>query len=321
MMRQAGRYLPEYREVRANVSFMQMCRTPELCAQVTVQPIDRLGVDAAILFSDILVVFDAMDIRVDFDPSPKIANPVRTLADLDKLRFGDPLVDCQYVMQAVQACKAALNERVPLIGFCGAPFTVISYLLEGGSSRDFEKTKALMFSHPAAFSHLMAKMSALLTRYLIGQIDAGANAVQIFDSWAGAVGTRDYEAHVLPHTKTIVESVKAQRPDIPVIVFARGNSNHLRATAEIPADVLGVDWSIELAHAIEIVGPHRVVQGNLDPCLLLAQPEILRERTLSMLRQGLGAKGHVANLGHGISRHTDPEMAQLFVDTVHSFRV
>ncbi|HVI01497.1 MAG TPA: uroporphyrinogen decarboxylase [Enhygromyxa sp.] len=322
LMRQAGRYLPEYRAVRKRVSFLELCRTPELAAEVTVQPIDRLGVDAAILFSDILVVFDAMDVAVEFDPAPKLAAPIRTTADIARLRWGDPVEELAYVMDAVRACKRALDDRVPLIGFCGAPFTTVSYLVEGGGSRDFLELKKLMFCEPKQFAGLMEKMSELLARYLIGQIDAGVDAVQIFDSWAGAVGPRDYETHVLPHTIALVERVRAHAPagrePVPVILFARGNANTLALTARAPADVIGIDWSIELEDAIAVVGADRVVQGNLDPGVLLGPPALIRDRVRSTLRAGANAKAHIFNLGHGISRFTDPEHAKLMVDTVHA---
>ncbi len=321
-MRQAGRYLPEYRAVRKRVSFLELCRTPELAAEVTVQPIDRLGVDAAILFSDILVVFDAMDVAVEFNPGPQLPDPVRTTADIAKLRWGDPVEDVGYVMDAVRACKRALADRVPLIGFCGAPFTTVSYLIEGGGSRDFLEVKQLLFCEPLAFAKLMANMSELLARYLIGQIDAGVDAVQIFDSWAGALGPRDYATHVLPHTIALVERVRAHVPagrePVPVILFARGNANTLALTATAPADVIGIDWSIELDDAIATVGAERVVQGNLDPGVLLGPPELIRERVRDTLRAGAKARAHIFNLGHGISRVTDPEHAKLMVDTVHA---
>ncbi|PRP90517.1 Uroporphyrinogen decarboxylase [Enhygromyxa salina] len=322
LMRQAGRYLPEYRAIRKKVSFLELCRTPELAAEVTVQPVDRLGVDAAILFSDILVVFDAMGVAVEFNPGPQLPSPVRTNADIEALRWGDPGEDVGYVMNAVRACKSALADRVPLIGFCGAPFTTVSYLIEGGGSRDFLEVKKLMFCEPVMFGQLMANMSELLARYLIGQIDAGVDAVQIFDSWAGAVGPRDYETHVLPHTIALVEAVRAHTPagrdPVPVILFARGNANTLALTARAPADVIGIDWSIELDAAIEVVGHDRVVQGNLDPGVLLGPPELIQSRVRATLADARAAKAHVFNLGHGISRFTDPEHAKLMVDTVHA---
>ena len=322
LMRQAGRYLPEYREIRSKVSFLELCRTPELAAEVTVQPIDRLDVDAAILFSDIMVVYDAMDVAVEFRPGPEIANPVRSVADIEALRWGDPVEEVAYVMNAVRACKKALAGRVPLIGFCGAPLTTCSYLIEGKGSRDFMELKKLLFSEPAAFGGLMANMSELLAKYLIGQIDAGVDAVQIFDSWAGALGPRDYETHVLPHTINLVKTVQAYRPEgrepVPVILFARGNANLLARTATAPADVLGIDWSIELDDAIDIVGPERVVQGNLDPGLLLGPPEQIRERVQATLAAGAKAKAHIFNLGHGISRFTNPDHAKAMVEAVHA---
>ncbi len=316
MMRQAGRYLPEYREVRSKVSFLELCRTPELCAKVTLQPIDRFGLDAAILFSDILVVFEAMGVDVEFNPGPVVAQPVRDAAGVAALRWGDPAEEIPYVMDAVRACKAALADRVPLIGFCGAPFTTLSYLVEGRGSRDFENVKGMIFSEPLMFGQLMEKMSDLLGRYLEAQVDAGADALQIFDSWAGALSPRDYAKHVLPHTAALIERVR--KTGVPVIFFARGNANLLSLAGGTTADVVGVDWSIGMDHAIETLGAQRVVQGNLDPMLLLGARETLVSRTREVVEQGRVAAGHIFNLGHGISRHTDPEMAKLMIDTVKS---
>ena len=316
LMRQAGRYLPEYREVRARVSFEELCRTPSLCAEVTVQPIDRLGVDAAILFSDILVVFDALGVDVRFEPSPVIATPVRTEADLARLRWADPRDACSYVYEAVRACKAALADRVPLIGFCGAPFTTLSYLVEGKTSREFEHVKGLMFCQPGLFGQLMERLTDLLITYLGGQVAAGADALQIFDSWAGALAPDDYREHVLPHTARLVAAVR--QLGVPVILFTRGNSNLLALSSELPADVVGVDWTIDLARAIDVVGPHRVVQGNLDPLSLLGPAALVEQKARAIVAAGRRARAHVFNLGHGISRHTDPAIARLLVDTVHA---
>ncbi len=315
MMRQAGRYLPEYRALREKVSFLELCRTPELAAEVTVQPIDRFDLDAAILFSDILVVFDAMDVEVDFQPGPVVARPVRTAEDAEHLRWGDPVAELPYVMNGVRACKEALAGRVPLIGFAGAPFTILSYLVEGKGSRDFENVKGLLFRDPALFAQLMANLTKLLGDYLLGQVEAGVDAVQIFDSWAGALSPRDYREHVAPHVHRLVE--RLQPADVPVIFFARGNANHLEVVREVPADVLGIDWTIGLDRAIQIVGPERVVQGNLDPMLLLGDPERLEARAREVVEQGRGTKAHIFNLGHGISRYTDPEMARRMIDAVH----
>ncbi|MGB1699612.1 MAG: uroporphyrinogen decarboxylase [Nannocystaceae bacterium] len=315
MMRQAGRYLPEYRAVRQKVSFLELCRTPELCAEVTVQPLDRFDLDAAILFSDILVVFDAMGVEVEFAPGPRLPNPVRTAADVARLRWGDPREEVRYVMDAVRACKRAVEGRVPLIGFCGAPFTIISYLLEGAGSRDFEHTKRMLFSEPALFDGLMTSMTSLLVQYLKGQVEAGVDAIQIFDSWGGALTPRDYRARVLPHVDRLVR--EAQTFGVPVIMFTRGNAHHLAGIASTSADVVGVDWTLGLSSAIDVVGADRVVQGNLDPMLLLGAPETLVQRTREVMAEGERARAHIFNLGHGISRHTDPDMAKLMIDTVH----
>lgn len=316
LMRQAGRYLPEYREVRARVSFEELCRRPDLCAEVTVQPIDRLDVDAAILFSDILVVFDALGVEVRFEPSPVIAAPVRCEADLARLRWADPREALAYVYEAVRACKAALAGRVPLIGFCGAPFTTLSYLVEGKTSREFEAIKGMMFSQPGLFGLLMERLTTLLGEYLRGQVEAGADALQIFDSWAGALAPDDYREHVLPHTARLCAA--ARELGVPVILFARGNANLLSLSAELPADVLGVDWSIELDRAIDVVGAHRVVQGNLDPLALLGPAALVERKARAIVRAGRRARAHIFNLGHGISRHTDPAIARLLVDVVHA---
>ncbi len=314
-MRQAGRYLPEYRAVRSRVSFEALCRSPELCAEVTLQPIDALGVDAAILFSDILVVLDALGVDVVFDPSPKIAAPVRTAADVARLRWGDPREEVGYVMEAVRACKRALADRVPLIGFCGAPFTTLSYLVEGQTSRDFEHIKGLLFREPVAFGGLMEAMTTLLIDYLRAQIDAGVDAVQIFDSWAGALAPQDFRAHVLPHLDRLVREV--QEAGVPVILFARGNANILGDAATVPADVLGIDWTIDMDQAIATVGRERVVQGNLDPMVLLGSASLVEARAQEVVVAGRKARAHIFNLGHGISRHTDPGLARLLVEVVH----
>ncbi len=315
-MRQAGRYLPEYRAIRSNISFFDLCRTPELCAEVTLQPINRFGLDAAILFSDILVVFDAMGAKVDFTPAPVIESPVRCRADVDRLTFGDPATELGYVFDAIVACKKALDERVPLIGFCGAPFTTLSYLVEGKGSRDFQHTKTMMFGEPLLFGQLMESITTVLIGYLKQQIASGVDALQIFDSWAGALSPADYRTHVLPHLRRLCEEV---RGTVPIIMFARGNANLLSTVSELPADVLGIDWSIGLGDAIDVVGPKWVVQGNLDPMTMLGSREGVRKKTLEILRTGQRAGGHIFNFGHGISRYTDPEMVKFLVDTVHAY--
>ena len=316
LMRQAGRYLPEYRAVRSKVSFEQMCRTPELCAEVTVQPIDRFGFDAAILFSDILVVFDAIGVPVAFNPAPVVAEPVRTAADVAKLRWGSADDHLGYVFDAVRACKQALGDRVPLIGFCGAPMTTASYMIEGGGSREFEHTKGMAFCEPAMFGKLMENITSLLIDYLGGQVKAGVDALQIFESWGAAFAPADYAKYVLPHVARLVREVKQFGP--PVILFVRGNASLLDQVKDLGADVLGIDWSIELGDAIDVVGADKVVQGNLDPQTLFAPPDLLEARARGIALAGRRAKAHVFNLGHGISRHTDPAQVQRLVDVVHA---
>jgi uroporphyrinogen decarboxylase len=315
-MRQAGRYMPEYRAVRSRVSFNELCRSPELCAEVTLQPVDFLGVDAAILFSDILVVFDALGIDVRFEPSPVLSAPVRTEAEANALRWGDPHETLGYVFDAVRACKRALADRVPLVGFCGAPFTTLSYLVEGQTSREFERIKGMIFAAPTVFAGLMEKKTDLLCEYLRGQVLAGVDALQVFDSWAGALAPDDYREHVLPHTARLCAAVREL--GVPLILFTRGNANLLALSADLPADVIGIDWSIDLARAIDVVGPERVVQGNLDPFALLGPAALVERKARAVVAAGRRARAHIFNLGHGISRHTDPAIARLLVDTVHA---
>ena len=316
VMRQAGRYLPEYRAIRAKVSFQELCRTPELCAEVTLQPIDRFGLDAAILFSDILVVFDALGAKVDFTPAPVVAEPVRSAADLDAL---DPVPvpeALHYVFDAVRACKSALADRVPLIGFCGAPFTTASYLVEGGGSKEFMHIKRMAFAERDLFDRLMTRITDVLIEYLKGQVDAGVDALQIFESWGAAMSAADYGNYVLPHLSRLCSAVS--KFGVPLIVFARGNPGLLELVKELPADVLGIDWSISMDRALDIVGRDRVVQGNLDPIMLFADPPLMAQRVREVLESGKTARGHIFNLGHGISRHTDPARMQALVDLVHA---
>lgn len=315
VMRQAGRYLPEYRELRAKVTFEELCRSPELCAEVTLQPIDRFGFDAAILFSDILVVLDAIGVPVAFNPAPQVATPVRTAADVEGLRWGRAEDHLGYVFDAVRACKRALADRVPLIGFCGAPMTTASYMIEGGGSREFEHTKAMAFTEPALFGRMLERITTLLVEYLAGQVAAGADALQIFESWGAAFAPDDYRQHVLPHLRRLVAECKPL--GVPIILFVRGNASLLAQAAELDADVVGVDWSIGLGDAIDVVGTHRVVQGNLDPLVLLGPDALVTEKAERILADGRRARAHIFNLGHGISRHTDPERVRHLVDVVH----
>ena len=316
LMRQAGRYLPEYREVRSKVSFLELCRTPELCAEVTLQPIDRFGFDAAILFSDILTVFDAMGVEVEFSPAPTVADPIRTAADVGRLQFSPAGDKLGYVFDAVKACKAALADRVPLIGFCGAPMTTASYMIEGSGSKDYVHTKSMAFCEPAVFGGMLENITTLLIDYLKGQVDAGADALQIFESWGAAFSVSDYRTHVLPHVQRLVDEVKAF--GVPVILFLRGNTGLLALAKETNADVLGIGWDLELSDALDVVGRDKIVQGNLDPISLFAPEEEITRRAKSIIEAGRTAKGHIFTLGHGISRLTDPAKVKHLVDVVHS---
>jgi uroporphyrinogen decarboxylase len=316
VMRQAGRYLPEYRAIRAKVSFEELCRTPELCAEVTLQPIDRFGLDAAILFSDILVVFDALGAEVAFNPAPVVASPVRSAEAFAALQ-GVPVAESlHYVFDAVRACKAALSDRVPLIGFCGAPFTTASYLVEGGGSKEFMHIKRMAFAEPELFDRVLTRITDVLIEYLAGQVAAGVDALQIFESWGAALTPEDYRVHVLPHVARLVAAAKGH--GVPVILFVRGNASLLEQVGDLGADVLGVDWSIELSRAIDAVGVDKVVQGNLDPIALFAPPEELERRARAIVQAGRRARAHVFNLGHGISQHTDPDAVARLVAAVHA---
>ncbi|MGH1345223.1 MAG: uroporphyrinogen decarboxylase [Nannocystales bacterium] len=316
LMRQAGRYLPEYREIRSKVSFLELCRTPELCAEVTLQPIDRFGFDAAILFSDILTVFDAMGVKVEFSPAPTVADPIRTVADVNRLQFRPAAEGLGYVFDAVKACKAALADRVPLIGFCGAPMTTASYMIEGAGSKDFVHTKSMAFTEPAVFGGMLENITTLLIDYLRGQVDAGADALQIFESWGAAFSVEDYRLHVLPHVQRLVSEVKAF--GVPVILFLRGNSGLMSLASEAGADVIGIGWDRSLSDALDVVGRDKVVQGNLDPIALFAPEDEITRRAKSIVEAGRTARGHIFNLGHGISRLTDPAKVKHLVDVVHS---
>jgi uroporphyrinogen decarboxylase len=240
---------------------------------------------------------------------------VRTAADVAKLRWGSADEHLGYVFEAVRACKRALADRVPLIGFCGAPMTTASYMIEGGGSREFEHTKAMAFREPAMFAAMLENITTLLVDYLRGQVRAGADALQIFESWGAAFAPAEYARHVLPHVARLVREVRGF--GVPVILFVRGNASLLAQVKDLGADVLGIDWSIELGDAIEVVGRDKIVQGNLDPQLMFAPPDVLEGRARGIVEAGRRAKGHVFNLGHGISRHTDPAQVQRLVDVVH----
>ncbi len=314
-MRQAGRALPEYRAVREGVPMLQACADPALITEITLQPVRRYGVDAAILFSDIVVPLKAIGVDVDLvaGVGPVMGQPIRTRADLDQLR---PLTpdDVPYISEAVRLLVAELGAT-PLIGFSGAPFTLASYLVEGGPSKDHARTKALMRTDPELWHDLLARLADIATTFLKVQIEAGASAVQLFDSWAGALGPRDYRENVMPHSAEVLAGVAST--GVPRLHFGVGTGELLGAMGEAGADVVGVDWRVPLDVAIGRVGPDRAVQGNLDPSLVFAPWEVLAERAREVIAQGRSARGHVVNLGHGVLPSTDPDVLKRLVDLVH----
>jgi len=315
-MRQAGRYMAEYRALRAKHSILELCKTPELAAQVTLQPIDRFPLDAAIIFADILLPLEPMGLRLEFaeGEGPVIHNPVRNQADVERLKVIDG-GELEYVAEAIRQARRALNGRVPLIGFAGAPFTLASYAIEGGSSRNYLLTKQLMYCEPKAWHQLMDKFARVITGYLRRQIRAGAQAIQLFDSWVGCLSVGDYVEYVLPHVQLIFEGLK--REGVPMIHFGTGTSAMLRQMREAGGDVIGVDWRIHLDEAWATVGHDVAVQGNLDPLALFAPLHEIERRVEDILRRAGGRPGHIFNLGHGILPTTPLEHVTATIDMVH----
>lgn len=312
-MRQAGRYLPEYREVRARVSFLELCRSPELAAEVTLQPLRRFPLDAAIIFSDILVPVEAMGVPVDFNPGPQLGRTIRTPDDVASLRIPDPVTELKFVGDAIRHFKQE-DPRTPILGFAGAPFTLASYLVEGVTSKGFHATKTLMYQHPKAARELVGKLAETVARHLEAQIDAGADAVQIFDSWAGVLSRDDYLEFGLAPTVRIVERLRSK--GVPIIVFAKGAYAALEELSGIGADVLGVDWTQPLNRVAARTGDGVALQGNLDPALLFAPPERIEREVQRVLTEARGLAGHVFNLGHGILPKTPPEHVTTLVEAV-----
>ncbi|HEX6851465.1 MAG TPA: uroporphyrinogen decarboxylase [Candidatus Polarisedimenticolaceae bacterium] len=315
IMRQAGRYLPEYRATRAKAgSFVDLCKNPELAAEVTIQPIDILGVDAAILFSDILVPVEPMGIRMDFNPGPVLDPPVRTRADVERLVVADPEEGLPYVYETIRILRRELAGRVPLIGFGAAPMTLAAYLVEGEGSKNFDKFKGMLFSDPDSARLLLQKCTAMTVRYLAAQVKAGAQAIQVFDSWAGILGYDDYREYSLPYVNEVVASLKPL--GVPVIYFALDGAHLFDAIRECGADVLGVDWRTPLDEAARRVGPDFVLQGNLDPCVLFSPPETIAARAREVVERGRAARSHIFNLGHGILPEVPVAHAKALVDAV-----
>lgn len=321
MMRQAGRYLPEYRAVRERADFLTMVGTPELAVEVTLQPVDLLGVDAAIIFSDILVIPQAMGMALSVDEGvgPRFDRPLRAAADFDRVRDMVPAQDLRYVLDALRLARRKLEGRVPLIGFAGAPWTLMSYMVEGQGSKAFTHAKRLLVQDPARAHALLARLAHAVGAFLVAQVEAGAQAVQLFDSWASALGPRDFREFALPY---LAEAVRTARgAGAPVIAFAPGAGWALEEIAAATgADVIGVDWQTDAADARRRLGDRPVaLQGNLDPCWLYASPALIRERTHAMLA-AFGGRGHIANLGHGINPDVPVAHARAFVDAVKEWR-
>ncbi|HEY0097553.1 MAG TPA: uroporphyrinogen decarboxylase [Pyrinomonadaceae bacterium] len=316
LMRQAGRYMPEYREVRARTTFLELCKTPDLAAEVTVYAAERLGVDAAIIFADILLILEPLGLELEFakGEGPVIHNPVRTSADVDRLRELETIESLDYVMQAIRTTRRALPPGLPLIGFAGAPFTLASYIIEGGSSRNYIHTKRLMHADKGAWHALMARIARALPLYLNAQIAAGAQAVQLFDSWVGCLSPEDYREFVLPHTLQAIRNIS---PGTPVIHFGTGTATLLELMREAGGDVIGLDWRVPLEEGWRRIGYDRAVQGNFDQILLFTSPKIIRQHVGRILQQAAGRPGHIFNLGHGILPETPVDNVVALVEAVH----
>jgi uroporphyrinogen decarboxylase len=316
LMRQAGRYMREYREVRAKTSFLGLCKTPSLAAEVTVTAAERLGVDAAIIFADILLILEPMAIELEFaeGEGPVIRNPVRNSTDVKRLRELDDPGALSFVYEAIAMTRRELQPDIPLIGFSGAPFTLASYMIEGGSSKNYVHTKRLMYDDSGAWHAMMSLIARALMKYLNAQIDAGAQAVQLFDSWVGCLGPDDYREFVLPHSRAVIDGIK---PGVPVLHFGTGTAALLELMREAGGNVIGLDWRVRLDEAWKRVGHDVAVMGNLDPVALLANQDSLRAQAKRILDQAGGRPGHIFNLGHGILPETPVENVIALVEMVH----
>ncbi len=316
LMRQAGRYMPEYRAMRERHGFLELCKNPQAAAEVTLQPVERLGVDAAILFADILLVLEPLGVGLEFNKGegPHIQLPVRGAADVARLARVDVAAAVGFVFETVRLARKALGDRVPLIGFAGAPFTLASYLIEGGASREFLLTKRFMRAERDAWHAMLGRLAGITADYLNGQIAAGAQAVQLFDSWVGTLSPADYREFVLPHSRAVIQRLN---PGIPVIHFGVGTATLLPLMKEAGGDVIGLDWRVELAPAWERLGYDVAVQGNLDPAVLLSSSSEIRCAAKAILDAAARRPGHVFNLGHGVHQETPVENVKALVDIVH----
>lgn len=322
IMRQAGRYLPEYRKLRQSAgSFMALCQNPELATQVTLQPLERFDLDAAILFSDILTIPDAQGLGLRFvaGEGPVFENPISSVSDIDNLPIVDPHQSLGYVLETVKQCRQALAGRVPLIGFSGSPWTLATYMVEGGSSKTFSKVRSLMYSDPKSLAKLLDKLAKSVIAYLNAQIEAGAQAVMIFDSWGGLLGPQTYSQFSLYYMRMIIDGLIKERDGqrIPNIIFTKGGGNWLAEMADSGVDALGLDWTVNLADARKMVGDRVALQGNLDPAALYGSPESIKQQVAKVLADYGSGYGHVFNLGHGIYPDVNPDHVKVLVDSVH----
>ncbi|MCH8938341.1 MAG: uroporphyrinogen decarboxylase [Gemmatimonadetes bacterium] len=315
IMRQAGRYLPEYRAIRKTVDFLTLTKTPELAAEVTLQPTRRFALDAAILFSDIMTPVEGMGVSLDFSPGPVVTNPIRDAARIEELRVPNPEESVPFVLETVREVVGALPKDVPLIGFAGAPFTLFCYLVEGRGSKTFSTAKSFLFAEPEASHQLLEKLADTMALYLGAQAAAGARALMIFDSWAGLLGPEQYRRFALPAVARVIEALKPL--DVPLIYFPNQGATLLEDVATVDVDVVGVDWRLPLSKVRSLLGSRIAVQGNLDPAALFAPPDELKSQIDSVLAEAGDQPGHVFNLGHGIERTTDPDAVALLVDYVH----
>ena len=312
MMRQAGRYLPEYREIRARHAFLEVCKTPELAAEVSLQPFRRLGVDAVIVFSDILIPAEAMGLPLELgDSGPNLPNPVRSRADIDRLKVFDPEVETRFLPEAIRRIVRSVGPDVPVLGFAGAPWTLACYMVEGKAKEGFAKVKSLLYHEPKTFGELLHRIAQATIPYLKAQIAAGATAVQLFDTWCGELNLQDYEEFAVPAVQEIIASLGGA---VPVIYYTKSSQHLLAAAVRSGANVLSVDWRVDLKEIRTALGPKIALQGNVDPAVLLGPPGKIRDVTLGAIAS-LAGEGHILNLGHGILPHTPVENAQLFIET------
>jgi uroporphyrinogen decarboxylase len=319
-MRQAGRYMKAYRDLKEKYSFLEMCKTPELATEVTMQPVNALDIDAAIIFADILLPLEPMGTGLEFvvGDGPSIPRPVRDAKAVENLRPVNAEEQLGFVGDAIRMVRSEISGKVPLIGFAGAPFTLCSYMVEGGKSREFKTTKMMMFEAPELWEKLMDKVCTTLIDYLKMQVNAGAQALQIFDSWVGCLSPEDYTRYVLPYTKRVIDGVKDT--GVPIINFSTGTSTMLNRVAKAGGDVISFDWRINLDDAWQQVGYDQPIQGNLDPVILFAPLPVIKERVHDIMRRAAGRPGHIFNLGHGILQHTPVDHVKAVCDMVHEYR-